>query len=248
MTEHHGYEVFRSSYHGDGIVATQPFYSDDTVFTETPFFFLQALPNRQLALTCTHCSRFIGSVGLQMKFLQKDVSRQQLSEGGSHVEGIKEYLPLSDVIPCQHKCGELYCSARCQEAHWAGGHCLLCTGKLTEEESEESALYQLKVFIVQSNEIFLMISDIVAEYICRHDSIAAAQSISHRPDSLAVFQQYVRNIWWEAINLPKQPNKRKQLQKTLQNLVAGLWDNLNDTFQLKERGLDSIFSKEWIAR
>lgn len=251
MTEAN-YQIVQSPYHGDGIVATKPLQCNDVVFSETPFFFLQSLPNRQLALVCSHCSRFLGSAGLQMKYLQKEITRQDLSEAGMKTEGFKEFFPLSEVVPCVLNCGELYCSSLCQQQHWCEkGHCLLCTGQIQEDQMEENALYQLKVFAVQSNEIFLMISDIIADYITKHDpsfTPVTFSSSESRPDSLAVFQHYVRNIWWEAISLPKIPTKRKQLQKTLQNLVNGLWEHLNATFQLKNRGLAAVFSKEWIAR
>lgn len=262
-----GFIVAKShSCQGEGLISTGEFVENDVVFSETPFLFLQSLPNRQHALVCSCCSRFLGSVGLQMKFLQKEITRQNLMEGIP--TGFKEYKFLSDIIPCVLQCGELYCSEECKARHWSEkGHCMLCTGQIDESQMDESPLYQCKMFIVQSNEIFLLICDILAQWITRFEQLSESErqatiqnyssrinlleemsSIGSFLDPVQIFQEYVRNIWWEAIDLPKHPNKRKQLQKTLQTLVSDLWDHLDALFQLEEKGYHHIFSKEWIAR
>jgi hypothetical protein len=239
-----GYQVVHSQYHGDGIQSTKEYQTHETIFSEVPFYFLQSLPNRQNVLICSCCNRFLGSVGIQLKYLQKEVTRQDLSEDGK-ARDVKEYRFLSPIFPCPFQCGDLYCSEECQQAHWhEKGHCQLCTGQIDENDIDSSALYKLKVFAVQSNEIFLMISDIIAQWIIRNENPALQPKIMNSVD---VFNHYVRNIWWEAITIPKN-QKKKDFQKILQNLVSDLWDNLNDTFALKEKGYDKIFSKEWIAR
>jgi hypothetical protein len=239
------YQVVNTPLHGDGVNALQPFHPKDIVFSEAPFFFLQSLPNRQNALVCSCCYRFLGSVGIQMKYLQKQISRQHFGEHPGFQKDIKEYQHLTSVYSCPFQCGELYCSEHCQQIHWnEKGHCFLCTGQINENEIDINPLYQLKTFAVQSNEIFLMIADIIATWIVRNENEFLREKLL---DPVEVMNQYVRNIWWEAIAAPKNQNK-KQFQKILTNLVKDLWDHLNDTFGLKQKGYDQIFTKEWIAR
>ena len=201
-----------------------------------------------------------------MKYLQKEISRQDLSNPLDITNCVKQYQYLSEVVPCVLNCGELYCSEECKARHWSEkGHCMLCTGQIDESEMDENPLYSCKVFAVQTNEIFLMICDIIARTIVKYESMGQRENKSmgttynsndvlhlvsrlDEVDPVAAFEKYVRNLWWEAIELPKPPNKRKQLKKTLQNLVTDLWTHLNDTFHLEEKGLQTIFSKEWIAR
>jgi hypothetical protein len=250
------YQINKSNTGGEGIFALQNFQINDIIFIEPPYFFLQSLPNRQNALVCSCCSRFLGSVGLQMKYLQKEVSRQALSEHTEGVlQGIKEYQHLSSIQPCPFHCGELYCSEECQQSHWnSKGHCYLCTGQVSEEDVDSNPLYQLKVFIVSSNEIFLMICDIIAQSIIKMEGTSSSSSnfsldsiSSSSLNPVEVMNHYVRNIWWEAITIPKN-QKKKTFQKTLQTLVNDLWDYLNDVFHLTEKGYDRIFNQEWIAR
>jgi hypothetical protein len=251
------YQISKSSTGGEGIFALQDFHTDDSIFTEPPYFFLQSLPNRQNALVCSCCYRFLGSVGLQVKYLQKEVTRQALSEHTEEaLQAITEYQYLSSIQPCPFHCGELYCSEQCQQTHWnSKGHCYLCTGQVSEEETDSNPLYQLKVFIVSSNEIFLMICDIVAQSIIKIEgtsggsssSFSSTVSSSSPLNPVEMMNHYVRNIWWEAITVPKN-QKKKNFQKTLRTLVNDLWNYLNDVFHLTEKGYETVFNQEWIAR
>jgi hypothetical protein len=243
------YCVFSSPLHGDGVKATRRYERDESVYSETPLHFLQTIPNRQVALVCGHCSNFLGSVGLQMKYLQKQVTREQLTNGNA--ENVSEaYQYLSDVFPCSGKCGELYCSEICRELHWRQkGHKLLCTGHIPDEEAEDHPLFQFKMHAVSTNEIFLMIADIFAE-ICMYCEEQTESGKTTEESARYVLQRYkgfVRQRWWDAVQAPK-GQKPLKFKKTLQNLVTECWDLLSAALSLKERGLDSILSADFLAR
>lgn len=91
-------------------------------------------------------------------------------------------------------CGELYCSISCRDAHWARGHCFLCVGPIPEQEAGQHPLVLFKmhagkyttafvylkaadshvIFVcfwvyntVRTNEIFLLVADVVVSIITR---------------------------------------------------------------------------------
>jgi hypothetical protein len=134
----------------------------------------------------------------------------------------------------------VYCSQSCKYTHWKeSGHSILCTGRIGDSTAEEDELYQLKVFAVQTNEIFLMICDIVARFVACHEADGV--------NVLIELNDFVREVWWDAIEAPKKQNK-KVFQRTLKNLVKELYTHLNKVFHLEEKGLHSYINEDWIAR
>ena len=80
---------------------------------------------------------FSDAAHFQIDVLSRTVSRQELSEnGGMHKASTltQPSGPRQLLVPCHGKCGELYCSQTCSDTHWFSGHCLLCTGPITEEQ------------------------------------------------------------------------------------------------------------------
>lgn len=243
------YCIFSSPLHADGVRAERPYIKDQVVYLETPAHFLQTIPNRQLALVCGNCARFVGSVGLQMKFLQKEVSRADLTnDPKTDFDGLQ---PLSSLVPCSGKCGEFYCSEECRVKHWCSkGHSLLCTGHIKDEEAEEHPLFLFKMHAVSTNEIFLMVGEIFAEIIsyCEKQKEKEGKSIDvASKEIMARYSSFVRKRWWDAVQAPK-GQKPIKFKKTLQNLVTETWDLLESALSLKEKGYDQILTADFVAR
>jgi hypothetical protein len=236
--------VSSSSLHGHGVYAGASFRSSQEVYKECPWHFLQTLPNKQNVLVCGCCSKFLGSVGIQIRYLQKAISRNDIMHG--ICSDYSEFEKLSDIFPCGACCGELYCSEICREKHWSQrGHRFLCTGHVSEENVLEDPLIQFKMFCIESNEIFLMVADIIAQIICCSENTEEPRA--NIMLACSQYDSFVRNIWWEAIKAPKGQIPSK-FRKTLQGLVSKAWTHLNILFKLQERGLHEILSEEWVAR
>lgn len=243
------YCIFSSPLHGDGVRAERAYTKDEVVYFETPAHFLQTIPNRQLAVVCGFCAKFVGSVGLQMKCLQKEVTRADLTSNPNYVT--ESFEELSGVVPCSGKCGELYCCEECREQHWTvKGHRFLCTGHISDEEAEDHPLFQFKMHAISTNEIFLMIADMFAEIIAycemkkENDGTPVIDSAK---EIISRYSSFVRKRWWDAVQAPK-GQKPIKFKKTLQTLVSDTWDVLDSALSLKEKGLDGILSSDFVAR
>lgn len=237
--------ITSSSLHGYGVYAATSFRTCEEVYKEYPWQFLQTLPNKQNVLACGCCAKFLGSVGLQLRYLQKAISRNDIMLGilGEY----SEFMRLSEIYPCVACCGELYCSEICREKHWSQrGHRLLCTGHIPDENAMDHPLVKFKMFCVESNEIFLMVADIIAQIISYGENMGTLNQ-EKAVLGCSQYDSYVRNIWWEAIKVPKGQIPSK-FRKTLQELVKKAWIHFNTVFKLQERGLNDIFSEEWVAR
>ena len=133
-----------------------------------------------------------------------------------------------NVVPCRNKCGELFCSNKCEQDMWiCGGHRLLCTGLIPEPEdsnkneanqhdgSEENymeslhPLLQFKIHAVKSNEILLMVADMIASVVstlCRRMELEqqyqdrqCSASIDELPTLEAMMAPYLDFTlvpWW----------------------------------------------------
>jgi hypothetical protein len=246
-----GYCIFSSPLHADGVKSTRSFTAGEVVYQETPMHFLQTIPNRHVVLACGCCSRFLGSVGLQMKYLEKQVNRNQLSEDVTAGDDLQVYAPLTgSIVRCSGKCGELYCSENCRETHWSKkGHKLLCTGFIPDDEAEDHPIFQFKMYAVSTNEIFLMIADIFAEvcvYCETHcDEGKTVEEVAQ--GFLGRYMSFVRQRWWDALQVPK-GQKPIKFKKTLQKVVTECWELLSTALTLKERGLDGVLSADFLAR
>lgn len=240
--------VFSSELHADGVKTTMAIPAGHVVYREKPRLFLQSIANRQHALTCSNCSRFIGSVGLQMKFLQKLFDRQTVAHMPPDCLG-DPLEDLSGLCPCNLSCGELYCSEVCRMVHWeVKGHRFLCTGTLYHDSAEQSPLYIFKTFCVQTNEIFLLVASMIAE-ILAHVERTAGDTAAKVITALETYKTYVHEPWWEVATLGIKSKKEKsRLEKSLRNLVKEATQLIHAVFQLKERGLDHIFCADMIAR
>ena len=207
---------------------------------------LQSLPNRSDALVCGHCFRFLGSVGMQLGILSRQVNRlncEQLlmaSRPGDEA--------LSDVISCGYHCGELYCSEQCRNAHWQRCHSLLCTGCVSEDAAGHSPLIAFKQYAVSTNEILLMVGDQFAE-IFSHPAIAAGgddcQVVAR--ELVRPFENYVHQLWWDAAVAPEGTDQ-DELTASLREIVVTAWGHLNALFGITSRNLQSVLSAEFVSR
>jgi hypothetical protein len=238
--------VHKSPLHGDGVVAQREITAEEFLFEEVPRFFLQTLTNRHNCLVCGNCGAFVGSISLQMKYLQKLFNRQTLQDLSQTYVG-DELQGLSEILPCGYGCGEYYCSDECRQSHWfQKGHKFLCTGLLSEEDAMESPLFQYKTFCLETNEIFLLVANILAEFCSYMDMQSASkEDISSMAHS---FDSYVRELWWNVATSSLKGKEKIKLEKSLKKLVKDATQMLQQICQLKERGLDDLFNEEYIAR
>jgi len=243
---HQNVIVSSSSLHGNGVYAKNVVNKDEQLFCEVPLHFLQSLPNRSHTLVCGSCSKFLGSVGLQIGYLQGHLTRNDIMLGV--VGDSPQYEFLSDIVPCGSCCGELYCSEICQNAHFVcGGHKYLCTGNIGDEEAMDHPLIKFKIFAVETNEIFLMIADIIARALSFAEEVDGSVDFQKLSTYMSKYETFVRNIWWEAIKTPKKQVPSK-FRKTLQKLVKDTSSHLDSVFNLTAKGLSTILGEEWIAR
>jgi hypothetical protein len=121
--------VDHSSVHGLGVKATATIPSGQLLFHEAPLLRLQSLSNRNDALVCACCFRFVGSLSNQVDILRRRLNR--LSEFDVRPKFVGD-RQLSGVVKCGFMCGEIYCSELCRSTHWSRSHSILCTGCVSE--------------------------------------------------------------------------------------------------------------------
>ncbi len=240
------YALFESEIHGVGVKALKPFEAEEVIFQEQPDTMMQSIPNKQLCLVCGCCSRFIGSHQFQSGVLQKSIERSALVTTSA--------VPGAIFFNCKNCCGELYCSESCREKHWSEkAHCMLCTGCLREEEVETSPLYALKVFAVETNEIFLMVAEVLGKLCLKVDRMVEAEGKSLTEALIKAtepYETFVRREWWEvAVSSSESTKKSKEAFKaTLRSLVNDCWELMDDVLHISEKGYDSVINAEYIAR
>jgi hypothetical protein len=79
---------------------------------------------------------------------------------------VEQKLPPTNLVPCRNNCGFVYCTSKCEaDAYTANGHSLLCTGSIVESEAEAHSLIRWKIHAMQSNEIFIVVGQIIAKIV-----------------------------------------------------------------------------------
>lgn len=234
---------------GRHLVAARPIEAGTVIFVEKPLLCLQSMGNAHAgALTCRCCRCFVGGPDLALAVASGRVSREAAigyweanevggSDGANECEGGGD--DAHGIVPCRNNCGEMYCSAKCEEDMWTvGGHCLLCTGLIPEseegggnnyaseneknnDEGEEGdvmdqlhPLLQFKINAVQSNEILLMVADLIASVIstlCRRMDLEEdgpnqenvdTSSLPTLDDMMAPYMDFTLVPWWEVATAP----------------------------------------------
>ena len=172
-------------------------------------------------------------------------------------------LLLCQMVSCRNKCGELFCSEDCEEQMWfQGGHELLCTGLIPESDNNDDnennidedcgelnrqlhPLLQFKVHAVQSNEIFLMVGDLVATVVSlrrqqlENQQLHNEQQLDNRnlDAIMAPYIDFTLKPWWDVATDPLMANPMMlsevvHLNKTLKELCFTSASLLKEAFML----------------
>lgn len=151
-----------------------------------------------------------------------------------------------DVQPvrCKH-CDDEYCSTDCRDEAWHQYHNLLCphvsfahsggvvaNGRGHKGEKKESAklavdggtlhpLQRLYKFADDNNEIFRLVTKLIATVISSHTAADSTSSASS-PPSLFPFSLYASSVWWQQVSPPPDlsPVSASRFQSTLQSMCA----------------------------
>ena len=172
------------------------------------------------------------------------------------------------MVPCRNRCGELFCSEQCESDLWLHGHDLLCTGLIPDPAQEERVedegsvsgdsgetskqdlhpLLKFKMHAVESNEIFLMVADLVAMVVSKRarqmqtkaeersrrfnsddglnvNDCKINANVSSLEDLLSPYLDFTLMPWWEVatnplISPPSELDESIDLARTLRTLCA----------------------------
>jgi hypothetical protein len=231
--------VGSSGLHADGVFTVAPISAGALAFKEAPLNKVQSLDNRQDAMCCGQCLRFIGGRKMQLLLLTNSHTRAEISASVGSGSDAVDAGPndLSPVVPCRDACGEVYCSTACATKHWESCHCLLCTGKIPDESAQTHPIMAFKIHACQTNEIFLMVADIFAGVVLRVEKGATPE------EAMAPYEGYVREHWWDAV-----ANPDPILVQKLKELVAQSWGFLSEALHLSARNLHSILDMDYFSQ
>lgn len=187
---------------------------------ERPLVALQSLENRQYVPTCGACFHFLGSCRQHLALLAEQSDRSDMTQAEAGAAGLREEAAVfptalwAPLVPCAMGCGELYCSAVCRDAHWARGHRLLCVGPVPDSEAATHPLVLYKVHAMQSNEIFLLVADVVALILTRFEANGGDLAAAMLP-----FRDFVQRPWWEVATNPDPGSNPVVFRTMLEGLV-----------------------------
>jgi len=242
---HESITVYHSNLHGDGVKTLKKINKNDIIFKEKPMCCLQSIPNRQDAICCSYCYRFIGNINIQLKILKKEIDRKQLvNDYINDVNGSNDSSEiLSNVIlPCQSNCGTLYCSEKCRDSHLIKSHKYLCTGNINDDDADSSCLVQFILHSIETNEIFLLVADVFARICCDIDDGLSVEN------ALRPWQGYCRNRWEDVAKSNDTEQSPEEFADTLRTLTMESWELLCDAFDLKSKNLDTVLDEDFMSR
>ncbi len=179
---------------GRHLLANDKIQKGQLIFCERPLVALQSTGNvHSGALVCHYCMAFCGSPAQALQIAADPTRLQEITtsdplpeqQNGDHA-----------LIPCQHKCGQVYCSIECQQDDWEwGGHKELCTGWI---DDANHPLVRFRHHAIQSNEIFLLIGKWLARI---HN-----QNVPYHEDDCSLdlhpLVDFSMNLWWDVATLP----------------------------------------------
>ena len=242
--------ICESNLHCDGVKVLKKINKDTIIFDETPMCCLQSIPNRQDAICCSYCFRFIGTIDIQLKILKKEIKRQdvityinQINENDNNNNNNNDNFILTrNILPCQSNCGTLYCNEYCRDEHMKKSHKYLCTGNINEEDADNNCLFQFILHSIETNEIFLLVGDVFARILCDIDE---GKSIEN---SLKPWLGYCRNRWEDVAISNDTDQIPEEFAETLKSLTLESWELLCDAFDLKSKKLDKILDEDFMSR
>jgi len=245
-------------------VASQNISKNELIFVERPLLSLQSIGNAHRgALCCRFCRAFVGGPDSALMVASGELNRENVwdyyrnhHEHDYGIEGTDD--PSKEACKmhaCRNDCGEIFCSRDCEEKHWCcGGHDLLCTGLIPDPEDvpEDYAdshdlmhpVLKFKVHAVQSNEILLMVADLVASVVSlRRQQIALNLNKKEYScieevtleELMEPYLDFTLVPWWEVATDPiiSDPSKLQEcveLNRTLRELCSTSSKLLYDAF------------------
>ncbi len=206
--------------------------------------------------TCGACFHFLGSCRQHLALLAEQSDRSEMTQveagaAGQHEEAAAFPAAVwAPLVPCAMGCGEIYCSAVCRDAHWARGHCLLCVGPVPESEAATHPLVLYKVHAMQSNEIFLLVADVVALILTRFEANGGDLATAMLP-----FRDFVQRPWWEVATNPDPGSDPMVFRTMLEGLVQEAAQLLGQALLTRpgapfaaHRGVvDPLFTPDFVA-
>jgi hypothetical protein len=213
------------------------------------------LENRQYFPTCGSCLHVIGTCRQHLALLAEQGDRSQLV-GPDEARRLQDEAALfpaavmAPLVPCAMGCGELYCTPECRDEHWARGHRLLCVGHISDSEAATHPLVLYKMHAVQTNEIFLLVADVVALVLTRFEANGGDLA-----KALLPFRDFVQHPWWEVATNPDPSSDPVAFQHMLRSLVMEAADLLAQALLTRPgapfaayRGVvDGVFTPEFLA-
>ncbi|CAM9805426.1 unnamed protein product [Ectocarpus sp. 8 AP-2014] len=176
---------------------------------------MQSLDNAQDVTVCRNCLGFAGDVISQLDILTglnrpeclaRHKARQRCSKSNGYDHQTAPAHELSGLYECLEGCGEVYCSPRCRSEHWERCHRLLCVGPVSDEEAQSHPLVEFRVHAMQTNEIFLLVGEVMAQIATAftekvRDKLGADGSGGDFDDEISVarapFADFVQEPWWD---------------------------------------------------
>jgi hypothetical protein len=138
----------------------------------------------------------------------------------------------------------MYCSVRCRDRDWGhGGHDLLCTGDIPDDEAENHPLMRFKVHAMMTNEIFILVAKVLASVVKEYarqlragagaagaegaagagegagDSGSVASDESAWKAALAPLSHFQCAPWWDCAVPPEDVADAGAFRDTLRGLV-----------------------------
>jgi hypothetical protein len=102
-----------------------------------------------------------------------------------------------NLTPCRNACGFLFCSSKCEESSFSkGGHSLLCTGLIANEFADFHPLIKWKVHAIQTNEIFLLVGQIISKI------IASCLTDGSLSNEIKPYADFTNVKWWDVATKP----------------------------------------------
>ncbi|XP_024526796.1 histone-lysine N-methyltransferase ATXR2 [Selaginella moellendorffii] len=211
---------------GKGLFAERDFDAEEVILIEEPLFAAQHSHNKNDAVVCGFCFRYVGSIQLQIQRKleapetqsccyheeedeEEDHHRHGVSseealallkgDGFSLPHGDKFLLP--EVVKCSGGCSEIYCSKSCAQRAWHDHHSLLCDG--VSQHRDELVLF--KEFADETNDIFHLASKLIAKVMLRTKKLSESSGVTDRNALLEAWKPFAmgeKRLWWEAVALP----------------------------------------------
>ena len=194
---------------GRHLVAARCIDKNELILIERPLVSLQSLENlHSSTLVCRYCRAHCGQPTDSLQLVSQCQTRCQIVMKNHNRNNNKNEQPHDSdnnnnnnnndtLVSCPQNCGEIYCSRACQQDHWPV-HRLLCTGTIPQKEEDDDdnhydplqhPLLEFKSHAIQTNEIFLLVADVVCGLL----------AFSHEKDHVQQVLDFTQTPWWDIV-------------------------------------------------